>query len=100
MKAVKGNVVISQFQSNFEHVFFIWFDAETCCLTVKRSFKVCNLEVAKNIYLEKKQQKKAEQEKGKVLYWSSSAVGSNCPNFKIYVQKIYLPDFPNPLSFI
>ena len=34
---------------------------------MKRSFKVCNLEVVKKIYLEKSN-KKGEQEKRKVLY--------------------------------
>ena len=34
----------------------------------------------------KQKQKKTEEEKGKVLYWPSSTVCSNCSNFKIYEQ--------------
>ena len=82
------NVIISPFQSNFERVFCVWFYTEIFCLTVKRSLEVYNLEVVKKIYLKKKT-KKAEQERGKVLYWPSSTVCSNCSNFKIDVQNIY-----------
>ena len=66
------NVIISQFQSNFERVF---------CVEKFRGlqFRGCK----KDIFGKKKQ--KTEQGKGKVLYWPSSTVCSNCSNFKIYV---------------
>ena len=64
MKAVKMNVFISQLQSNFKRVFCVWFDTEICCLTMKRSLEVYNVEVVKKKYLEKetkKQNRKRER---------------------------------------
>ena len=68
----------------FKAVNFVCF--KICCPTMKWSFKACNLEVVKKIHLEKSN-KKAEQEKGKVLYWHFSTVCSNYSIFKIYMQK-------------
>ena len=108
MKAVKMNVFISQLQSNFKRVFCVWFDTEICCLTVKRSLEVYNFEVVKKKYLEKRN-KKAEQEKGKVLNWPSSTVCSivrilrstckkfiyltsqtRCPSYRLQTLLVYL----------
>ena len=89
MSAIKTNVVISQFHSCFKRLFCVWFDTEICCLTVKRNFKVCNLQVMNKIYLEKRSEKNrtVKEKSTLLLYWPSSTVCSDCSNFKVYVQK-------------
>ena len=37
--------------------FLIPFDTEICCFTVNRILEVCNLEVTKKVYLEKRNEK-------------------------------------------
>ena len=40
MRPRKMNVVIFQLQSNFERLFYVWFDSEICCLTEKESYNL------------------------------------------------------------
>ena len=92
------NAIIFQFQSNFEGVFCVWYTNLLPYLEEK--FSGLQFRGWEKDMFGKKKQKKAEQEKGKVLYWPSSTICSNCSNFKIYVQKNYLPNFLNSLSII
>ena len=65
MKAVKMNVVISQFQSNFERVFCVWFDTSVFgVLPWREVLKVAIYRLLKR-YTERKVTKKAEQGKGR-----------------------------------
>lgn len=67
MRVVKVNGAISQFQSNFESVFCFLFESDIFCLTMKRSFKACNLHVVKKLYLEKSDEKMQNRKSQKIL---------------------------------
>ena len=100
MRAVKMNMVISQFHSNFERVFCIWFDTEICCLTVKRVLKLAIYRLWKKIYLEKSNQE-SRTGKGKQYFidlFLRYAVIVQI--LKSTCKKNNLPDFSNFLSII